>query len=952
MEAVLLEVISKITTDTQNINQYTEQIKQLSKESNFTPALIDIVSTTNNEDVRVQAMIIFKNHVKLHWAPSSSDSPVLIPADIKPQLRARILSLPFTNNKVFTDNLATSIAMIARHDYPLSWPEFLPTIAARLNSQNPIEVAASLACFNIVVGLTEFNYIIDLYSNLAPLLKQFCQSYESLGVVSLDATQIFRSFCYAFGSHPQEKQTGIFISDLAVFIDICITALKSTNIYGLVLASRIICDISTFFPSALAPYSPIFNATIIALKTLRNFSIEGMYTDVDSEGSVVSVGTAVFEIFQYLEEMFTRKASEQAIAGVAKENLKDLLSIVIAFLQINEAEELEWMEDITAFVLSESSFGCIPDSPRINAQNLLNSLCSSSYIGQETLLTIQSIAADTIITNLSNQNNDYWWRLVEAALVAVGIYATQLQHLVDECELEGKPVPEFAASSPFLASLSTEVLTKMITMNLPPLLLGRVLIVSSQTCSFINEAGDFFNYAVNACASEDMLSRVCGCQALTAFVKRAPEQAVLAHINSIVPALLKLIDESVEDLLSFAIETLGAIAKAVPSCANALEEVVSPLVIKVWSEHNSDPLSAISAAELLTTIVITPEIVKKARNRLLLPMITAILNSRSTEYGIITSGLTFVETLVKGGRVNGAPTPLEHNEVLAVAELVRKIVSEEDATNINSILILLPDILNAGRLHLETPNGKGSLLEAAENLLQYVVTHLSDVYTGIGRILVDATKHQYVDAAFINRIWHTALESVIGNLIDSQEPYLSLMSSFARAIAELIYDIGIENFANFMNTIPTVHGGAALKAAYQVFAIGGAATTTNDLSKKLILADIPLICEYQKQFEIFGINYYTIDEEIVPMPLPLALLALATDLALGGEEDEDDQWMDLDEMMGCDFYEEDGTAIDKDHPLFKADFEDVLRDTIEKMKIIAPDMFSCLEEERYNVLLE
>ncbi|KAI9484881.1 armadillo-type protein [Zychaea mexicana] len=118
--------------DYTRIRQAEELLKQWENEPRFFATLQDIFyDRTVNHDVRVLSGIYLKNGVGRFWRKTAKNP--IIPEE-KAAIRQRLLQFLDEPSKKLTSQNAVIVARIARMDYPMEWPDLLPSLVQAIET--------------------------------------------------------------------------------------------------------------------------------------------------------------------------------------------------------------------------------------------------------------------------------------------------------------------------------------------------------------------------------------------------------------------------------------------------------------------------------------------------------------------------------------------------------------------------------------------------------------------------------------------------------------------------------------------------------------------------------------------------------------------------------------------------------------------------------------------------
>lgn len=153
-------------------------LESQSKQAGFPILMLKILEIGDLDvPVRLGASVFFKNMVKKHWAEENFFNP-----EDKVQIKAIIVSLMLSVPKGIQKQLAAAVELISDVDFPEGWPNLLPELVAKLETQDyriingVLHTAASIFKryrhqMKSPPVLKELQYVLAIFQ--APLLRLF-----------------------------------------------------------------------------------------------------------------------------------------------------------------------------------------------------------------------------------------------------------------------------------------------------------------------------------------------------------------------------------------------------------------------------------------------------------------------------------------------------------------------------------------------------------------------------------------------------------------------------------------------------------------------------------------------------------------------------------------------------------------------------------------------------------
>ena len=147
----------------------------------FTILILHLVSALSNsilpEDVAIRqsATILFKNIVKKRWVPSDdgTDTPLIAEKD-RDVLKIHLVNLMCTTPPDVQKQLAESVAIISKHDFPAKWDSLLSQLVDKLSSNDISIIKGVMLTANSI--LKRYRYVFrsdELFTEIAYCLRLF-----------------------------------------------------------------------------------------------------------------------------------------------------------------------------------------------------------------------------------------------------------------------------------------------------------------------------------------------------------------------------------------------------------------------------------------------------------------------------------------------------------------------------------------------------------------------------------------------------------------------------------------------------------------------------------------------------------------------------------------------------------------------------------------------------------
>lgn len=188
--SVLKDLLLGILSSDNNARKSAEAyLKSSELQQGFPLLLLTLISRLSNVNtpqelaVRQSASVLFKNMVKKRWHPSEDDdaSIVIVPAD-KEMIKTHVVELMCTAPQDVQSQLAESVTLISKYDFPAKWQGLLPQLVTKLATQDIHIVKGVMLTANSIMKRYRYVFRSDaLYEEIIvcldgfkePLLHQF-----------------------------------------------------------------------------------------------------------------------------------------------------------------------------------------------------------------------------------------------------------------------------------------------------------------------------------------------------------------------------------------------------------------------------------------------------------------------------------------------------------------------------------------------------------------------------------------------------------------------------------------------------------------------------------------------------------------------------------------------------------------------------------------------------------
>ncbi|KAJ4417195.1 Nonsense-mediated mRNA decay protein 5 [Gnomoniopsis sp. IMI 355080] len=149
MDAVAIRscIVATLDSDPNNRKRAELQLKQAEEHNGFLDALLDILQSEQDANLRLSTVIYVKNRVNRAWAGTDhfpNEHP--IPEDEKARVRDRLLPILASSQGLIRQQLIPILQRILHWDFPEKWPTFMDFTIQLLNTNDPSSVLAGLQC--------------------------------------------------------------------------------------------------------------------------------------------------------------------------------------------------------------------------------------------------------------------------------------------------------------------------------------------------------------------------------------------------------------------------------------------------------------------------------------------------------------------------------------------------------------------------------------------------------------------------------------------------------------------------------------------------------------------------------------------------------------------------------------------------------------------------------------
>ncbi|CAM6086065.1 unnamed protein product [Calypogeia fissa] len=925
---------------------------------------VALAKVTVNREVplglRQLAAVLLKQYVKQHWQEGDQNSvPPVASVEEKAIIRGLLpQALEDPHGKIRTA-VGMAIASIASTDWPEEWPELMGILLAFISDQSDKNrVHGALRCLALFSGDMDDLRLPPLVPVLFPALYSIVSATEVYDASLRRRALIVLHSCIstlgvmsgAYQSETRALMAPMLKSWLQQFALILAQPLPSDDPEDWGLRMEVLKSLqqivenfpkiaATEFPVVLGPLWQTFVSGYKVYELACIQAVEESYGDLaDSDGTDQSLEAFTIQLYEFLLTAVTSPRFSKIISNVG-----DLVYYTIGYMQMTEEQVQTWSSDPNQYVADEDD---VTYSCRVSGVLLLEELVEAfdDRALSEILEAVQRRISEAAQAKAAGRLE--WWKLREAAILAVGTVASQITASQSEGHLN-------FSLEPFLDEILIEDIGR--GMELCPFLHGRALWAAAKFAPSMNQQrSEQFFYAAVSGLSGDIPApiKIGACRALATILPNIDPSILQPRSAIVFAALGALLQEASDETLHLVLETLQAAVNADNQATAAVESTISPLLLNVWAKHVADPFISIDALEILEAVKEVPGCLEPLASRVL-PVLASIFgNPKQEPEGLIAGALDLLTMLLKK-----APILLvQKAHDVTFAPLISIVLQSDDNSELQNATESLAAFVREGGEALLGWGGDPSrtmqmLLDAAARLLNPELESSSALFVGsfINALILHLSTMM---APYIRQLV-TALLACIRST-----ELIALKTSLVLVIARLVHmsSPNVGQFIDLLVTLPvdynaleflmsqwTKHQGD-IQGSYQI----KVSTTALAL---LLASGHPSLGSITVQGHLKASSTGVVTRarsKVTPntwtvMSLPAKLLSLLAGAIVEIQEqktnadDEDDDWEELDDDEGEGEDDKQGYPQSrlvnegKDSSVFKAldDVQHLLYDEIE-----------------------
>ncbi|KAG0591650.1 hypothetical protein M758_1G229200 [Ceratodon purpureus] len=922
-----------------------EALKQASVHAGYGVALTK--ATVNKEihfGLRQLAAVLLKQYVKQHW---QKDEKNFVEPEVSPEDKAAIkellpAALEDPHGKIRTA-VGMAIASIANWDWPEEWPGLMGHLLNLINDRTDVnKVHGALRCLALFAGDLDDVQLPPLVPVLFPALFAIVTSPDAYDSSLRRRALIILHSCIstlgvmsgAYQSQTKELISPMLKSWMEQFALILTPPVPSEDAddWGLRMETfKVLMRIVENFPKLAAAefpgvLVPLWQTFVSGLKIYEQACVQGIEESfsgmADSDGTDQSLESFAIQLFEFL----LTAVSSPRFSKIVRKTVGELVYYTVGYMQMTEEQVQTWSSDPNQYVADEDD---VTYSCRVSGILLLEELVAVFEMDGLRLI-VEAVQQRLIEASQAKaQGRTDWWKLREAAILAIGTVANSLHEVANTVD-ESKAGSLTFNFEPFLDSILAEDLGSAGVQECP-FLHGRALWAAAKFSTAIDKArSEKFFYAAIMGLGDGMPApiKVGACRALAQLFEQVDVPSLRPHLGSVFAALAKLLQEASDETLHLVLETLQAAIKADDQAAAAAEPVISPLLLNIWALNVSDPFISFDSLDTLDSLKKVPGCAQPLALRALPVLATILASPQHQPQGLVSGALDLLAMLLKKAPVEVVKAAHDASFKSVVAIVLQ---SGETSELQNGTECLAAFVREGSEALLEWGGDADQtmrmLLDTVARLLNPEQDSSSALFVGnlvtqlIMQLSVRMAPHiRDLIAALVIRmqsttvaVFKTTLLIVFARLVHMASPNVGQLIDLLAAIPAKEH----ENALSYIMSEWVMHQGE-IQGSYQI------KVTTTALAL-LLASGHPQLLQIYVQGHIIKSNAAGIvtrsrakvtPDQWTRVPLQAKLLALLADSLVEAQEqsgasaalDNDEEWEDADEDEDEDDEDEEGDA--------------------------------------------
>lgn len=765
--------------------QCEAQLTALLRAPGFALQLCELLFAPEPSPAQKQlACLLLKKLVNAYWvagidendssaaaASGTSDGYIVHDEEKRQVKHALVVALDqrlelFAESKLQTA-LCLVITAIFERDWPDQWLEILPAVLQLIAGHDKLRIAFAIRFLSLAGGHFSSDSCCDLVALVFPHLQRvYVAADEFPAGIRSRIVRIVQSNLLMVGMEAQvgndsarqllhgnlSEWIGLFLAQLAAPVQV----VKDYAVKIQILATLTSFvkewpkDMADVLPQVLPPVFALLAAGVDAYErdVVQNAAEEDDGYDSDSDGALIGHSAMVVAAVEFLRGTVhapTKKTRQLVLGG-----LRDVVFVLIAYMQITAHQMATWEDDANKYVADEDD-----DSLSYNVRNAATDLLTEleAVLGRKAVVAALDAAQTRL--NAATSSNSSNWRLQEAALLVVGSLAAPTLAALQKNAADVAQLLDLRA---FLETL----FQVMNAANEAIYLRARALWCASRLATGMSPdmLRAFLQVALSGLEPTQVLPvRMYACRAIGAIVKQEAAKTQVHEATDVVIArLIHLAQLATDETLHIVLETLVVVLQDATYVSLETANAVVACFLHHWSQHLNDPLISelIDGAFGALLELDSLEIVATVHEHVLPVLRSMLAQSRedldAAGNGVNTAGsaITILKTLLRHSFVSS--TTSTHSGEDAATRQVGAQVIQLVFEPLVAILLAVEDekVLNSGA-------------ECLKWLVMFAVEPLAAYTTTSGGSGIDAT--MIVAAKLLLPSLHDSCASCVGGLI-------------------------------------------------------------------------------------------------------------------------------------------------------------------------------------------
>ncbi|KAL0051329.1 hypothetical protein WJX82_005781 [Trebouxia sp. C0006] len=716
-------------------------LAQAAKQSGFGVALVQtILQPQYPEGVRQMAAVLLKRHVKEHWAEESKhfQQPV-VSNDEKAAIRTHLLQGLADPLPKLRTAVSMAVSAIAKWDLPDAWPGLLNLLMKAVTSKaNQDLVDGGVRCLSLFADELGEEQVMQAVPVLLPELLSIVSNHKQYRPdIRRRAFVIVHSIINMLSnlSGQELKQVHSMLAPLLPpwfeqfgHVLGSSTDVQDVSTWGIKLeALKLVQTFVQFFSKLVGPYLPPLMAQawqlFVGSQPVYQHLVINNAPDLDAdqadeEGDNMDFESLMSQLFEVLITLVGNQRHHHLMQPIVPE----LIYLTIGYMQMTQEQVEEWSSNPDQYVADEEEETF---SVRVSGELVLDELMAAF---PEPAVAAVAAAVNTRLQEAAQakaSGDSEWWRLREAALLAVGAVAKPILEVQAQQAQPALDIP---------ALLHNVLHQDLIAPNAPPFLTGRALWMAARLSEAVSpeDTAPFLQAAAGGLSpGQAPAVQIGACRAIVHLCQRASGPTLQPHLPQIYQGLGGLLQGSGEDTLHLVLESLATVIRGDTEGGAPWEAHISPCVIQLWARHITDPMLAMEAGGVIEALAAGPAFPTLLAR--ILPILASIISHAGQNSSILVEGaLDVLVSLAKPAR----PEQAQQMQALVGPHIQALMLHHHDSGILQSccqylktlIVIAGVDMLSWGGANpQDTLQG---LLQVVSRLLQPDMGDSSSLYVG------------------------------------------------------------------------------------------------------------------------------------------------------------------------------------------------------------------------------